>query len=65
MTRVQAIDAVRFAVHIGEDIVRVVRQDDYDIAEAIAEAFRQVKADGVFIHTTHRGDLRVFVERVR
>jgi ribosomal protein L23 len=62
---VVAKDAIRFAVHIGEDIVRVVRQDDYDIAAAIAEAFRQVKLDGVNIHTTHRGDLRVFVERVR
>lgn len=62
--------AVRFAVTIHQsstysDVVRVVRQDDYDVSEAIAQAFRMVREDAVNIHMPFTGRLTVTVERVR
>lgn len=63
-------DAVRFAVTIHQsathsDVVRVVRQDDYDAGEAIHKAFRMAREDAVNIHMPVSGPLRVTVERVR
>ena len=58
------IPAVRFAVHIGTDIVRVIRQDDYDVSAAIERAFQEVRDDGVHVHMPS-GRLTVVVERVR
>ena len=62
-------DAVRFAVTIAQsgstDIVRVVRQDDYDVGSAIEQAFRMVREDAINVHMPVSGRLHVSVERVK
>lgn len=57
-------DAVRFAIHIGSDIIRVVRQDDYDIAAAIAKVFAMLREENINVHMPS-GRVNVTVERVR
>lgn len=62
-------DAVRFAVTIHQgaprtNVVRVVRQDDYDVGSAIDQAFRMVREDAINIHMPVSGRLTVTVERV-
>lgn len=59
------VDPVMYAVRIGSDVVRVVRRDDYNVAEAVREAFRIVRDDGVNIWMPPDGRLHIVVERVR
>ena len=59
------IDPVRYAIRIGDDVVRIVQQDEYDMAEAISDAFRQAKDDGVHFYHPSSGKLLVTVERIR
>lgn len=63
-------NATRFVVTIrqgpvGTDIVRVVRQDDYDVGSAIEQTFREVRQDAVVVHMPASGKLTVTVERVK